>query len=363
MLNHSVFGMDTVVVGLVVTLVTTYRIKHFPPSIVAMIMGTCISPFLGKDFGFSAEVFLYMMLPPIVLRSGLEFKWSQSRRTWKTALLLAIFGTIISATYVTLGCVIQGRISELQCMRLGSVLSSTDPVAVLSTLNNYAVPEKLKNVLENEALTNDGVAAMLTHTITSKWSASDAAINFFVGIMTTLSLGSICGYCSASFTNPLSTVGIALATYATCELMDGSGILAMFIFGITHRWRTTADGLKSIVFPIADLADIYCVFALGTEARHIADVDYTFAIIIVLSCVVGRIIHVFLLGKLSCQNWNTSHLCFMALCGTRGALSYALSRSTQNDRKDTVIETTVLFVVLSTTAMTTFTGLIVRALF
>ena len=364
MLSHTVFGVDTIVVGVVVSAVTLVRFRCMPPSILALLIGMCMSPFLQNRFGFTPEVFLYLMLPPIVLRSGIEFKWSTSRRTWKTALLFATVGTVMSAAYIFFGCVVSRSASVGSCARMGSVLSSTDPVAVLSILSNYNVPEKMKSVLENEALTNDGIAAMLTHIITSSWSASDATVNFVVGILTTVTLGSMVGYLSASTDKPLAILGLALSTYATCELMGGSGILAMFIFGITHRCRSAADDLRKIVVPLAELADIYCVFALGTEARNIVGIDIYTALNVTLACVIGRIIHVFVLGYGSCQGWYSSHLTFMSFCCSRGALSYALARSTETgDGEDVIVTTTVLFVVLVTTFMTTTVGFFVRELF
>lgn len=364
MLSHTVFGVDTIVVGVVVTVVTLLRVRCMPPSIMALIIGMCMSPFLQNRFGFTPEAFLYLMLPPIVLRSGIEFKWSTSRRTWKTALLFATVGTVMSAAYIFFGCIATESADIHSCARLGSVLSSTDPVAVLSILSNYNVPEKMKSVLENEALTNDGIAAMLTHIITSTWSASDATMNFVVGLMTTATLGSVVGYLSASTDNPLAILGLALSTYAGCELMGGSGILSMFIFGITHRCRSAADDLRKIVVPLAELADIYCVFALGTEARNIVDIDVYVAVNVTVACIVGRILHVFILGYSSCQGWYTSHLAFMSFCCSRGALSYALARSSENgDRVDVTVGTTVLFVVLVTTFMTTSVGYFARAFF
>ena len=146
--------------------------------------------------------------------------------------------------------------------------------------------------------------------------------------------------------------------------MGGSGILAMFIFGITHRCRSAADDLRKIVVPLAELADIYCVFALGTEARNIVGIDIYMALNVTLACVVGRIIHVFVLGYGSCQGWYSSHLTFMSFCCSRGALSYALARSTETgDGEDVIVTTTVLFVVLVTTFMTTTVGFFVRELF
>ena len=47
------------------------------------------------------------------------------------------------------------------CLLLGSILSATDPVAVVAVLKTLGAPKKLASLIEGESLLNDGSAFVL----------------------------------------------------------------------------------------------------------------------------------------------------------------------------------------------------------
>ena len=328
MLSHKQVGWDTVAAGLAISFVTFVKIPFMPSQTLSMILGAICAIFLPPGFGFGPEIFFYLMLPPIILRSGLEFEWEAIKPVWRTTLLFSFFGTVFSALFIFVGCSLYTDLNFHQCSHIGSVLSSTDPVSTMAALKNSNLPQMISNALEGEALTNDAVAAMLTHaTNKNSMSTSTTLLDIIVGILTSLSIGAVGGFMFGGFDNTITILGMATSLYACCELLDASGILCIFIFAITSRWRNQPKALRTFVDIIADLADIYCMFAVGTEIIHLDISSFQTSITIFISSVASRIIFVNGLGFAAGEGWKFYDLMFMGFSGARGALSYALARS------------------------------------
>lgn len=333
MLSHRDVGWDTVAAGLAISFVTFVSIPRISPPIASLLIGS-ICALIGilidspLRFGFGPEIFFYIMLPPIILRSGLEFEWDSVRPVWRSTLLFALFGTVFSAFVIYVGCDLCTDLTTHQCMTIGSVLSSTDPTATVTSIKHSNMPQMMKNAMEGEALTNDAVAAMLAHaTEKQKWSTSDTVLEVIVGVITSISIGSVGGYMFGGFENPITTMGMATALFACCELLKASGILCIFLFAITSKWRRTSSKMESFVDILADVADIYCMFAVGTEIIYIDASAFQASIIIFMSSVAARVVSIVGLGLLSFEGWQFNQLMFMGLTGARGTLSYALARS------------------------------------
>jgi NhaP-type Na+/H+ or K+/H+ antiporter len=92
--------------------------------------------------------------------------WHVLRKLIPSAMLLAIPGVILN-TLLT-GCFVRLAVRledeapswEESCL-LGSILSATDPVAVVSALAALGAPKKLSTLVEGESLLNDGSAVVL----------------------------------------------------------------------------------------------------------------------------------------------------------------------------------------------------------
>ena len=183
-------------------------------------------------------------------------------------------------------------------------------------------------MLENEALTNDAMAAMLTHaTEQQRWSTSNTILNVIVGIFTSLTVGAVGGFSLGGLENPIAVLGSAVSLFAFCEVLHASGILCIFAFALTSKWRTQHEKLRPFVEIVADVADIYCMFAVGTEVIYIDIDSFKVAVYVFLSCIVSRILFTVMLGTLSMEGWTMDEMMMMGFSGARGTLNYALARS------------------------------------
>ncbi len=108
----------------------------------------------------SPDLLLYIFLPVLLFESCYNMKLSELYENKYSIGFLAIFGLLISAWVIALlsffvfqwiGMPIPWQI----CLLFGSIISSTDPVAVLALFKEYGAPKKLSLLFEGESCFND----------------------------------------------------------------------------------------------------------------------------------------------------------------------------------------------------------------
>ena len=152
------------------------------------------------------------------------------------------------------------------CMLLGTMLSATDPVAVVALLHELGADPKLATLIEGESLLNDGTAIVLfmilkTIALEQLVNSDELIIDWMNVLQQTIQLpvgGVVWGYVAADITqkmlnriynDPLVEITITLTmTYLTFfigeEHLKVSGVLAVVVFGAQinhHKTRITAD--------------------------------------------------------------------------------------------------------------------------
>ena len=142
--------------------------------ILAASVGVAIDLVKEEHLIFPAEVFQFVLLPPIVFKAGYSLKVNHFSGTIITTILvLAVFGTLLSAFFLGVTLWITASLPELfhfpelslsESLLLGSILSAVDPVATLGLFATLGVETKLETIIEGEALVNDGMAIILYKT-------------------------------------------------------------------------------------------------------------------------------------------------------------------------------------------------------
>ena len=133
-------------------------------------------------------LFFSALLPPIIFRSGFCLDAASFARALWPASLLAGPGTVVSALVVGVLLFAAGALraatgcfpfSLLQALLLGSVVSATDTVAVLTTLAEGAgaapIGRDLFSLVYGESVLNDAVALVLFRTLAAAERSGDAA--------------------------------------------------------------------------------------------------------------------------------------------------------------------------------------------
>ena len=346
---------------------------------------------------FNAQVFFFILLPPIIFEAGYTMKKKRFFENIFSILLFAVAGTFISAFtvgFLTYGAAKAGLIgiessTPLQAMLFGSLISSVDPVATLSIIGN---PEMncdplLYSLVFGESVLNDAVSIVLFHVFNQYASQNDSfktsdifsVVGMFFAISTLsvivgITSGLLCSFVfrrtgiSEYHTYEIQLLFLfALGCFAFAEMMQLSGVVAIFFYAITishynfynlseqskisstYVFQAMAKTSESVVF-------VYMGLSLFTSSNTW---EITFFLLGTCFCLIGRLLNIFPLAwaaNLARDDSNqiSKKMQFvMCFAGLRGAVSYALSRQlspdTGNPRGIEVIQSTTLGIIIFTT--------------
>ena len=115
---------------------------------------------IGMVENINPEVVFFVILPPLLYESGSNLNWHVFRRLMWSALILAFPGVVLNLFFIGIFAFIAfgaGWTLPVSFL-LGSMLSTTDPVAVVAALHNLHAPDKLALLIDGESLLNDGSA-------------------------------------------------------------------------------------------------------------------------------------------------------------------------------------------------------------
>ncbi|KAI8927559.1 Sodium/hydrogen exchanger family-domain-containing protein [Entophlyctis helioformis] len=170
---------------LVTILLTSYvlqrrQIRFIHETVVSILLGSLVgaairfSPATGiqRMVTFDHRYFFNLLLPPIILHSGYDMKRRYFFKNFGSILIFAFIGTFVSTIIIgvlvymfVLTGIHNLNMSFLDCFVFGAILSSTDPVTVLSIFNQLKVDPKLYAIIFGESLLNDSVAIVLFATL------------------------------------------------------------------------------------------------------------------------------------------------------------------------------------------------------
>jgi hypothetical protein len=168
-----------------------------------------------NKLSFDNDLFLQILLPPIIFQAALSIDKRAFRRDLFPILAFASLGTAFSAIAIGL---ITHHVSQwgtgqalplLDSLVFGSLISSIDPVATLGILSGVGVSQTdtLYTLIFGESLLNDGVAIVLFDTLKSHLG-DDAVLDqtAFLQIFKSF-VGSLCG-----------SLGIGLGCGISCTI-------------------------------------------------------------------------------------------------------------------------------------------------
>ena len=193
------------------------------------------------------DLLLFALLPPLLFEAAFRLDGRELRLVWRPMLLLAVPGTLITAALVAgiLAVVLQLPVSV--ALLFGSIVSATDPVAVVAVFRRLHAPRQLSVIAEGESLVNDGVAitlysALLGLAISGAASPIRALEFFLRHAIGGLALGAFLGLVFVGLTSVIDdhllemTLSTALAygSYLAAQSAGLSGALACVAAGLIH---------------------------------------------------------------------------------------------------------------------------------
>jgi len=300
------------------------------------------------------------------------------RGRWKAIALLILPGVILSAVLVTLLTHFVAGLTLPIALLLGSILSATDPVAVIAVFRRIRIPRALATIIESEALLNDAIAVVLYRAVllsmavsVSTTAVATIAWQALLGSVFAISLGIIGGLLFGQvlrlrgniIAQTIVTFVAAYLVYFIADRLGWSGIFSVIACAITMREcdrQSSASSLDEEVERIwnfaAVLANIALFFLIGAtvEPLHLLG-EWRIILATLLGVAVARIILAYgLLALVPRLEWSWKIV--IQFAGVRGALGLALALALPSYiiARNTVIDATfaVVIITIITSALT-----------
>lgn len=328
-----------------------------------------------------SKVLMEIMLSFLLFAGALHTNFDQLRVQRGPILAFATFGVLVStyligtAMYYVLP-MLGLDIAYIYCLLFGSLISPTDPIAVLGILKKVGVPKKLETKIVGESLFNDGIGVVVFLTIftiaeagLANVTAGDIGLLLLEevvgGIVLGLGLGWVAFRLMKSIDDysveVLITLAIVMGGYLLAQTLHFSGPLAVVVAGLivghdTVRgtsmsantemyvdkfWETSDALLNGILFVLIGLE----ILILPYDSSYIVAGLLAIPIILIARYLALSIPIFFYQKKLEFVP-NTGAI--MTWGGLRGGISIALALSlTSSMDKDPLLVITYIVVVFS----------------
>jgi len=167
-------------------------------------------------------------------------------------LLMATVGVVLSTffigfvTYFLLGA-LGVQVSLIWCLVFGSLISPTDPVAVLSIIRTLTVPKTLQVKIAGESLFNDGIGVVVFLALlgiatspTGHVSPTEIGTLLFEEVVIGVLIGLVLGYVAFAAMRRIDdyvveviiSLALVMGIYALCTYVHASGPLGVVVAGL-----------------------------------------------------------------------------------------------------------------------------------
>ncbi len=185
----------------------------------------------------------------ILFDGGLRTRLRHVRSALLPSAILATVGVLVTAGITGVAAKWLFDLSWLECWLLGAIVASTDAAAVFFLLRagGLQLPQRVSATLEVESGSNDPMAVFLTVLLctwiesTSAASGSLLLVQLGMQVGFGVAIGLLGGMAVTKALNrlalpegihPLLALAGAIAVFALCNLIGGSGFLAVYLAGL-----------------------------------------------------------------------------------------------------------------------------------
>lgn len=307
---------------------------------------------------------LLIFLPMLIFESAFSLEWHVFKQLISPALILAIPGLLISIglTGTVVHYIILPEFGWNASMLLGTLLSATDPVAVVALLRTLGGPVRLATLIESESLLNDGTAIVAFEVflelargvpLTAGEIVADAcqlalggpALGLLFGVVTVIIIGYIIDDDLVEVT--LTFAAAYLAFYVAEDVAHVSGVLCLVVLGLCFAsggktrispssehgvhtwWRILTYHGNTLIFLFVGVAMV-----LENDFGLIDGRDWGMVVLLWIFLYIVRALMLFLLTpalRLAGYNLTFKEALLIVHGGLRGAVSLALALAVSLD--------------------------------
>lgn len=292
----------------------------------------------------------------LLFAGGLGIKLQNLKdQKWEIT-VLALGATLFSTFFIGFAlwgiCNLIGiNLDLIYCLLFGSLISPTDPIAVLAIVKKLNAPQRISTQIEGESLFNDGFGLVIFVTLfTIAFGSETPTIGSVTalflqeaigGIIYGFLLGLIFHYLISSTNDHsmelLLTIGIPTSGYAFAEVIHVSGPLAMVVSGIMignwtryigfskesedhldHFWELVDEFLNGVLFLLIGMSML--LFQFHQE-------DWILMAISIPLVLASRYLSVFVsyIGFKRFRTYNPLSVNILTWGGLRGGLALAMA--------------------------------------
>jgi len=219
------------------------------------------------EFQLTPELVLFLFLPALIFESAFNLDARKLLKDLPPVMILAIPALLISTFVIGFGLWLLLDMSFILALLFGSLISATDPVAVVALFKELGAPQRLTVLVEGESLLNDATAIVifniilalaLGNTVLDASGLGLAVVEFFRVFVGGIVLGCIFGLlmCEVLF-RLRASIGVYLIM---------SIVLAYASFTIAEH-ELHISGVMTVVAAAISMA-AYGVSRIPQEATH-----------------------------------------------------------------------------------------------
>ena len=114
-----------------------------------------------KSFKITSDAVFFIFLPALIYESALAIDVRRLMDDIVPIMFLAIIGLLLSMVAIAYPLAMFSGMSIYACLLLGTIVSATDPVAVIAIFKEVGAPKRLSILVEGESLLNDATAIVV----------------------------------------------------------------------------------------------------------------------------------------------------------------------------------------------------------